>query len=162
MFDEDLFIRDHVVAVTRILLGNRRLKDGVVITGGNVLGFEQKLALGQTAADSGADLVHVEFDYDEHSVYRLRSLILMMARDGIVHVKTDCQLWLGTGNRALVLPPLGDRGGFRVATSEIVQVLRRPSDDMAGQARAKDWLARIVASPAGGGGGLSVLNGVAA
>lgn len=157
MSDEDLYIRDHVIAVTRLLLGNRKLKDGVVVTGGKVLALERKLALGQTVAASGADLIHLEFDHDDCGAYRLHSLLLMAPRDGIVYVKSDCQLWLSrTGKRALVLPPPGHLGAFRLAPAEIVQVVQRPTDEAAGQARAHDRLAKLVAGGSGQASGFSV------
>jgi len=37
--DDDVFLRAHTVAVTRLLLGNRKMHTGVVVTGCEQLDF---------------------------------------------------------------------------------------------------------------------------
>lgn len=150
MFDQDLFIRDHLSAVRRMLLGGSRFRDGVVLTGGDVLDAGQKLALAHGVAVSDADLIHLEFDHDDRGTYRLRSLVLMLPRDGVVHLKSDCWLWLSkSGKRTLVLPPAGHLGAFQLEPGELVQVLQRPADEKAGLVRANKRLARYVETAVG-------------
>lgn len=108
-------------AVVKLLLGSRKLKPGVVITGGDPLGIEDKIEMGRHAVETDADLLHLEY------------------RVGPTPSLTGI---------AMFLPQAHVRGHFRLAPREIVHIDGKPAEDMSeGIERASAWLARQVMRP---------------
>jgi hypothetical protein len=65
---------------------------------------------------------------------------------GICHGQTDRQLYLSeTGGRVVIVPLPHVRGLFRLSSSELIHVDRKPSDTAAGVARAAAQLRKLVA-----------------
>ena len=134
---EFAIIRIQTTAVTRLLLGRGKLGSGTIISAGDRLGMERRIALGQAAVASNTDLVHLEFGYDAHGDYRLCGIILILPRDGRVFIQTECQLYVGKpGSRALILPQPHVCGAFRLAKHEVIHQPGKPADPAAGIARA--------------------------
>lgn len=130
-------IRTQTTAVTRLLLGRGKLGNGAIISAGDRLGMERRIALGQAAVASNTDLVHLEFGYDAHGDYRPRGIVLILPRDGQVYIQTDCQLYVGKpGSRALILPQPHVRGAFRLAKHELIHQPGKPANPATGIARA--------------------------
>lgn len=145
MTDKDTIIRDTVVAVTRLLLGQRKLKRGVSVVGGPALNIVGRANLARIAVTSDTDLVHLGFGHDADGRYGLTSITLMCPRDGVCHGKTDCTLWVSkAGSRAIILPQSGHRGSFRMTPREIVQLPDRPQDEADGAARGRTALAKLL------------------
>ncbi|WP_374296107.1 hypothetical protein [Sphingomonas sp.] len=134
-------------AIVKLLLGNRKLKPGVVITGGDPLGIEDKIEMGRHAVETNNDLLHLEFRNRPTPV--LTGIALFLPRDGRCHIQTGCRLWLSkAGNRGLILPQAHVRGQFRLAPREIMHIDGKPADDLSeGIERATAWLARQVMRP---------------
>lgn len=141
----------HEAAVTRaivkLLLGNRKLKPGVVITGGDPLGIEDKIEMGRHAVETSSDLLHLEFC--NRPTPALTGIALFLPRDGRCHIQSGCRLWLSkAGSRGLILPQAHVRGHFRLAPREIMHIDGKPADDLSdGIERASTWLTRQVTRP---------------
>ena len=135
-------------AVVKLLLGNRRLKPGVVITGGDALEIEDKIEMGRHAVETDADVLHLE--YRDRPNPALTGITMFLPRDGRCHIQSGCRLWLSkSGNRGLILPQAHVRGHFRLAPREIVHIDGKPAEDLSeGIERASDWLDRQV-TPSG-------------
>jgi hypothetical protein len=134
-------------AVARLLLGNRRLKEGIVLTGGNRLDLDGKVRLARQARASGTDVLHLEYGTDDDGRYGLTGMIVFMVRGDICHIQTQCRLFLAKGGtRGVVLPQPGARGHYRLAPGEILHIDGKPAGDVTdGMARADAWLARQLA-----------------
>lgn len=134
-------------AVVRLLLGTRKLKPDVAVTAGDPLDIDGRIRLGQQAVDTDTDLVHVEYLTDP--IPALTGVTLFLPRGGRCHIQTGCRLWLSqSGNRGVIVPQPHVRGHFRLASSEVVHIDRKPADDLNdGIERASVWLARQVTSP---------------
>lgn len=136
-------IHSQTAAVTRLLLGSGRMGSGAIITGGNHLELETRIALGQAALSSDTDLVHLEFGYDADTRYGLTGIVLILPRDGAVHIQTGCQLYVGRpGSQALILPVQHVRGAFQLTRNELIHRPSKPADASAGIDRA----ARLIAN----------------
>ncbi|KTW10422.1 MULTISPECIES: hypothetical protein [Sphingomonas] len=134
-------------AIVKLLLGSRKLKPGVVITGGDPLGIEDQIKMGRHAVEIDADVLHLE--YRNHPTPALTSIALFLPRDGRCHIQSGCRPWLSkSGNRGLILPQAHVRGHFRLAPREIVHIDGKPADDLSeGVERASAWLTRQVMRP---------------
>ena len=134
-------------AIVKLLLGNRKLKPGVFITGGDPLGIEDKIEMGRHAVETSSDLLHLEFR--NRPTAALTGIALFLPRDGRCHIQSGCHLWLSkAGNRGLILPQAHVRGHFRLAPREIVHIDSKPADDLSdGIERASAWLTRQVMRP---------------
>ncbi|WP_322963865.1 hypothetical protein [Sphingomonas fuzhouensis] len=134
-------------AVVKLLLGARKLKPGVVITGGDPLGVEDKIEMGRHAVETDADLLHLEYRAGPNPA--LTGIALFLPRDGRCHIQSGCHLWLSkSGNRGLILPQAHVRGHFRLAPREIMHIDGKPAEDLSeGIGRASAWLARQVTRP---------------
>lgn len=134
-------------AIVKLLLGNRKLKPGVVITGGDPLGIEDKIEMGRHAVETSSDLLHLEFR--KRPTPALIDIALFLPRDGRCHIQSGCRLWVSkAGNRGLILPQAHVRGHFRLAPREIVHIDGKPAEDLSeGIERASAWLARQVMQP---------------
>ena len=134
-------------AVVKLLLGSRKLKPGVIITGGDPLEIEDKIEMGRHAVETDADVLHLE--YRDRPNPALTGIAMFLPRDGRCHIQSGCHLWLSkSGNRWLILPQNHVRGHFRLAPREIVHIDGKPADDLSdGIERASAWLTRQVMRP---------------
>ena len=134
-------------AVVKLLLGTRKLKPGVAITGGDPLEIEDKIKMGRHAVETDADVLHLE--YRDRPNPALTGIALFLPRGGRCHIQSGCRLWLSkAGNRGLILPQAHVRGHFRLAPREIVHVDSKPAEDLSdGIERASAWLTRQVMRP---------------
>ena len=148
MMTNDTFETACTKAVARLLLGNRKLKAGVMLTGGGQLDTDGKIWLGRQAASTGADIVHLEYGAGSDGRHSLLGMILFLPRETGCHIQSGCRLWLsGAGNRGVILPQPGVRGHFRLATREIIHIDGKPAADVRdGMMHAEAWLARRLAS----------------
>lgn len=131
-------------AVVKLLLGTRKLKPGVAITGGDPLEIEDQIKMGRHAVETDADVLHLEFC--NRPTPALIGIGMFLPRDGRCHIQSGCRLWLSkAGNRGLILPQDHVRGHFRLAPREIVHIDGKPDDDLSeGIERASAWLTRQV------------------
>ncbi len=114
---DDAFETNCTKAVARLLLGNRKLKAGVVLTGGNRLNLESKVRLARQARATDTDVLHLEYGAGEDGRHVLIGMIVFRVRSDICHIQTQCRLFLSKGGtRGVVLPqpgawplPLGTR-----------------------------------------------------
>jgi len=134
-------------AVVKLLLGNRKLKPGVAITGGDPLEIEDQIKMSRHAVETAADVLHLE--YRNHPNPALTGITMFLPRGGRCHIQSGCRLWLSkSGNRGLILPQAHVRGHFRLAPREIVHVDSKPAEDLSeGVERASTWLTRQVIRP---------------
>lgn len=134
-------------AVVKLLLGTRKLKPGIVITGGDPLEIEDQIKMGRHAVETDADVLHLE--YRDRPTPALTGITMFLPRDGRCHIQRGCRLWLSkSGNRGLILPQAHVRGHFRLAPREIVHIDGKPADDLSeGIERASTWLTRQVMRP---------------
>jgi len=134
-------------AVIKLLLGTRKLKPGVVISGGDPLGTDDKIELGRYAVKSDDDVLHLEYRTGPDPA--LTGIAMFLPRDGRCHIQTGCRLWLSkAGNRGLIVPQAHVRGHFRLAPREIVHIDRKPAENLnEGVERASAWLTRQVMRP---------------
>ncbi len=141
---DDAILRAYTVAATRLLLGNRKLQDGVVVMGGEALGQKERTEMARTAALSGTDVVALEFGINADGRFGRTGITVYMPRDEGCYVQTDCRFWLSkAGNRAVILPRQESRGHFRMSPRELIHIDGKPAEDMVdGIARADAWLAR--------------------
>lgn len=130
-------------AVARLLLGNRKLKAGVVLTGGGRLDLEGKIRLGQKARARETDVLHLEYGSGEDGRHALIGMIVFLVREDICHIQSDCRLFLSkAATRGLVLPQSSARGHFRLAPGEILHIDGKLAGGVTdGIARADAWLA---------------------
>jgi len=85
-------------AAVKLLLGNRRLKPGVVITGGDALGIEDKIEMSRHAVETDADVLHLE--YRDRPNPALTGITMFLPRDGRCHIQSGCRLWSKRGVEA--------------------------------------------------------------
>ena len=79
-------------AIVKLLLGNRKLKPGVVVTGGDLLEIEDKIEMGRHAVETDNDLLHLE--YRTGPTPALTGIAMFLPRDGRCHIQSGCHLWL--------------------------------------------------------------------
>lgn len=122
-------IRQHVAAVTRLLLGKQTMQLGVAILGGEPLKSESRLELARMAAESRTDLVHLEFGTAEDDALEIVGINLVAPREARCYFHTGCRLWLGaSARRALILPQCHIRGHFRLTADELIHVDGKPAN----------------------------------
>lgn len=144
MIDTTDIIRTHVQAVTAMLLGGRKMKNGVAIVGGAPLDVEGRMGVGNMAKEAGTDIVHLAFDRADNRL-GLSGINLFAVRDDICFIQTRCQLWLPrTGTRALILPQAHVCGQFRLSPRELIHIPGKPIDIEQGIERAQVRLERLV------------------
>ncbi|WCP73511.1 hypothetical protein [Sphingomonas hankookensis] len=134
-------------AVVKLLLGTRKLKPGVAITGGDPLEIEDQIKMGRHAVETDADVLHLEYRTGSNSA--LTGITMFLPRDGRCHIQSGCRLWVSkAGNRGLILPQDHVRGHFRLAPREIVHIDGKPAEDLSnGIERTSAWLTRQVVRP---------------
>jgi hypothetical protein len=144
--DTDAVMQACALAVTRLLLGNRKMKDGVVVTVGTPLDIAGRIRIGETAVLSQTDVVHLEFAAGEGGRFGMSGITLFAPRDNGCYIQTDCRLWLSrTGNRGLILPRPELRGHYRLSPRELIHIEGKPAQDPAeGIVRASAWIDRFV------------------
>lgn len=148
--DDDAILRAHTVAVTRLLLGNRKMLKGVVVMGGDELDFEDRTRMARMAVLSNTDIVGLEFGVADDRRYGRTGITIYLPRDNGCIVQAGCQLWLSkAGNRAVILPQSGSRGHFRLSPRELIHIDGKPAADSAdGIDRAETWLKQRTGSRA--------------
>lgn len=87
-------------AIVKLLLGSRKLKPGVVITGGDPLGIEDKIEMGRHAVETDNDLLHLEFRTGQTPA--LTGIALFLPRDGRCHIQSGCHLWLSKAGKQVL------------------------------------------------------------
>jgi len=144
--DTDAVMQACALAVTRLLLGNRKMKDGVVVTAGTPLDIAGRIRIGETAVLSQTDVVHLEFAADEGGRFGMSGITLFAPRDNGCFIQTDCRLWLSkAGNRGVILPRPASRGHYRLSPRELIHIEGKPAQDpVEGIARASAWIDRFV------------------
>lgn len=140
----DDMLKTYAIAATKMLLGHRKMKDGVIILAGDALDIEGRVHIGQMAKDNKTDLVHFGFGADETGDYRMTGITLILPRDMICFVQPDCRLWLSpTGNRAVIVPRPEARGHFRLTLRELIHIDSKPANALGeGISRADAWIER--------------------
>ena len=124
-------IRAHVEAVTKMLLGNAKMKPGVAITGGDTLDRKQQTRFAQMAAASATDLIHLEFREDPTGTYGLSGICVIVPRENGCYVYSGCKLWVGEGHDgARILPQPEVRGHFRLLSDELLHIDGKPSQSV--------------------------------
>ncbi|WP_375243492.1 hypothetical protein [Sphingomonas parapaucimobilis] len=144
--DTDAVMQACALAVTRLLLGNRKMKDGVVVTAGTSLDIAGRIRIGETAVLSQTDVVHLEFAADEGGRFGMSGITLFAPRDNGCFIQTDCRLWLSkAGKRGVILPRPELRGYYRLSPRELIHIDGKPAQDPGeGIARASAWIDRFV------------------
>jgi len=143
--DQTAYVRAHVAAVSKLLLGNKTMNPGLMILAGDPLDPLQRLAFGRTAVEAQVDLVYLEFTIGDDVVPVMTGINLMLPRDTICHAWTGCRLSLVPGKtRAVIVPQDGANFHFKVLAGEILQVRGRPASMTGGSDRAATKMAALV------------------
>ncbi|WP_294192858.1 hypothetical protein [uncultured Sphingomonas sp.] len=143
--DQTAHVRAHVAAVSKLLLGNKIMKPGLMILAGDPLDHVQQIAFGCTAVDAQVDLVCLEFAIGEDDAPVMTGITVMLPRDTICYVSTGCRLSLAYGKaRAVIVPQNGAQSHFKVLPGEILQVRGRPASLAAECDRAATKFAMLV------------------
>ncbi len=145
MTTDTIIIRQHVAAISAMLLGNRRMKNGVTILAGEPLDMNGRLEVGLMAKQTNNDIIHLEFGDAADGTHVLSGINIMAPRDIAVYIQTECRLWLSrSGTRAIILPRPEVRGHFRLSPRELIHVDSKPADIEEGIRRAEDRLRKLV------------------
>lgn len=130
------------MAVTKLLLGSRKMTHGVIITAGAFLDVAGRIGIGEMAVLSQTDVVHLEFVADKEGRFGMSGITLFAPRDNGCFIQTDCRLWLSrTGNRGVILPRPELRGHYRLSPRELIHIDGKPAQDSTeGMARAAAWI----------------------
>lgn len=130
MTDTTTAIRTHVEAVIALLLGNRKMKPGLAICGGNPLDRSEQIRLASVASMAKTDVLHLEFDERADGTCALIGITLVAPRGSSCFVQSGCQIWLSEReDRALILPQPTSRGHFRALRGELLHVDGKPALD---------------------------------
>ncbi|GAA3797133.1 hypothetical protein GCM10022600_18570 [Qipengyuania pelagi] len=143
---ENQIMARYLGAIHQMLLRGKALKPGLSLIAGDRRTPDNPLQVAMAAKDSDEDIVHLGFERI-NGEYRFVELTLYAPRDGATHIISGCRLYIGAGNgRALVLPPIGQKGSFRAKANEIVHLRRVPSDRDQGIQRADERLQALLRS----------------
>lgn len=139
-------IRAHVEAVTVLLLGQERMKQGLVICGGGPLDMAGIAELATMAQASQTDVVFLSFEETGNGAVRMTDISLIVPRDHQCFVQRGCKFWLSRNTkRGLILPRAESRGHFVAEAGEMVHIDGKPSaNPAAGLKRAEGWIRRWV------------------
>lgn len=133
--DTDAVIQAHVDAMVELMLGKKRMKQGLIFCAGGEQDDEGRLSFARAAVASRADVVHCEFNYSAGCY--LTSINLIIQRDNLCLVATDCRLYLAKGARCAVFVPRENvRGHFSALPGELLHRDGKPKDLAAGVERA--------------------------
>lgn len=137
--------RRHVEAVSKMLLGNKKVGARLSIVAADPLTPTTLSNIAVTAKHANADIVVLEFDFTVPEPQML-GIALIAPREGAVYVHSSCRLALAPGSRiARLLPREGGRGHFQILPDEIVQRDSKPVNLMNGIERAASRLRQLVA-----------------
>lgn len=115
-------MRRHVIAITSMLLGRKKLMPGLAIAAGQLLNEFGLIHIAKAVHQADSDLLHIDFAIDGDTV-TLREIILALPRDGVVHLVRRCRLAQRPEDRhAMLLPDPRCRGQFRVVSDEIIHM----------------------------------------
>ncbi len=143
--DQTAHVRAHIAAVSKLLLGNKTMKPGLMILAGDPLSPPNRIEFGRTAVEAQVDLVYLEFTIGEDGVAAMTGINVMLPRDTVCYASTGCRLSLVSGKvRAVITPRDGAEYHFKVLAGEILQVRGRPASLVAGCDRAATKLATLV------------------
>ena len=143
---ENQIMARYLGAIHQMLLRGKALKPGLSLIAGDRRTPDNPLQVAMAAKDSDEDIVHLGFERIDGE-YRFVELTLYAPRDGATHIFSGCRLYIGERNgRALILPPIGKKGSFRVKDNEIVHLRRMPSDRDQGIKRADERLQTLLRS----------------
>lgn len=149
MTDQASIMRDQVAAVHQLLVGKQRLTRSAAITGGAPLEPRHKVEIALIAAESQADLVHVEFAANDRGGFGIVGICLFIPRETRCWVLSDCRLWLGEGQTEARLIPGDDaRGHFRLSLRELIHIDGKPDAIEEGVMRAHERLLALAPNAA--------------
>jgi hypothetical protein len=138
-------LKAHLVAVTKLLLNKAQMKAGVSITAGGPLDELQKLDLCRIAKQSGNDVIHLELATNDALRFGLVGICVVVPRDQICYMFSDCRLYLGQRkSKAVILPRPEARGHFRMGPGELIHVDGKPDDAEEGARRAHERLRSLI------------------
>ena len=116
---------------------------------GDPFDFDMLNLATEFARQLDCDVIYLAFDAGKATLSR-GNIHLVVARDGVCHVKRDCDLWLDRhGNHALLVPPMTWRGYFAFERSEIVHLPGKPATSLTGgiQRAKAEWQRRAAMLP---------------
>lgn len=144
-FDQTECIRAHVAAVSRLLLGNKKMGSGVMIMAGGSFGPLARLELARIAVESQVDIVYLSFDLGEGGIPVMTGINLLLPRGAVCHISANCCLSLLPGRAvAVIVPRQGGSFHYKALSDEILQVRGRPESLSTGFQRAATKLAALV------------------
>ncbi|WP_416463499.1 hypothetical protein [Sphingomonas sp. VDB2] len=136
--------RRHVEAVSRMLLGDKKMGERLSIVAADPLTPASATHIALAAKEASADLICLEFDFTEAEP-ELRDITLVAAREEGVYIHSGCRLAMAPGSRlARLLPREGGRGHFQILQNEIVQREGKPVGLRTGIDRAASRLRQLV------------------
>lgn len=142
---QNAHIRAHVAAVAKLALGDKVIKPSMAIIAGEPLDAVGRLKLCEMATETQIDIIHLEFAVEGDGMPVMAGINLVLPRDAVGYISTDCRLSLLPGqSRAVIAPRDEARGHFKILPGEIVQVDSKPLALTAGIARAEQRLATLV------------------
>lgn len=133
----------YVSSVLRLLLPCAQIEPGLIITAGGELDCGELAAIADQAAVAGTDMLHLQVADTATDLGSL-AITLIMPRDPVCFVQTRCRLWIPReGEAALIVPPPGSHGYFKLVPDEIIHLDGWPAANMDdGFDRAAEWLRR--------------------
>lgn len=138
--------RRHVEAVSKMLIGNKRMGQRLSIVAADPLTPTSATNIALAAKEASADLVCLEFDFTVAEP-ELLGITLVAAREEGVYIHSGCRLAMAPGSRhARLLPREGGRGYFQILQNEIVQRDGKPLGLRTGIDRAASRLRQLVES----------------
>ncbi|KMS60043.1 hypothetical protein V474_11795 [Novosphingobium barchaimii LL02] len=138
--------RRHVEAVSKLLLGNKKIDSRLSIVAADPLTATTATNIALMAKEADADIICLEFDFTVTEP-ELLCITLVAARDEGVYIHSGCRLSMAPGSRlARLLPREGGRGHFQILPNEIVQRDSKPAGLLNGIDRAASRLRELVRS----------------
>ena len=143
--DQTVHVHAHLAAVSKLLLGNKTMKPGLMILAGDPLSPPNRIKFGCTAVEAQVDLVYLEFTIGKDDLPVMTGINVMLPRDNVCYASTGCRLTLLPGMaRAVLMARDGADYHFKVLAGEILQVRGRPASLMSGCNHAATKLATLV------------------
>jgi hypothetical protein len=144
--DTSTTVQAHINAVLAMLIGNGRVRTGLIGTGGAAPSQDLIVYLAEAATASDSDILYLTVE-QRQGRETLTNLHVIAPREACCYVYPRCRLWLAAdGRRAAILPTDDVRGYFMVEDCEIVHIDGKPTDLAGGTQRAEATLRQIVAA----------------